>query len=831
MDLDRGSGRRFGRSFAVRTLSFPLRAAMCDVQGTELVPRHLVLSPGIRIRYRQAHRAAGEEATNVSERCPWTAAREAGPTDPATDAISRSLPATSDGGRETFLDVVRAIAIVRVIAWHAFGVAAITYVVAAIPAMFFVTGSLLAKSLRRRPARTVLADRFRRLLVPLWVFGILAWLVMALAAWQTGTRLPLHRVLAWIFPLSDPSGSQWEGGWLSSHLWYLRTVTWLLLASPLLLRAVRANARLALLVAVVAVFGLDALSRGVGTGLPVNHRTIWGVGDLALYSVFLMLGFLHRDGALGAVTRRGWVAVALVAGLAAATWRLTQPVPLGVVNNSHPLHLFVGAAWLAAALAAQQTLARLGTSGVTGRLVRAIGSRALTIYLWHTAAIIVAINVLEAGHVEGGLAHPLALVVLTALGIVLAVYLFGWIEDVAARRGAELARRPMLLLRPVLALATVVAVAGAVLVSTTVDGGRVSEASASARSARRPPIPSQPPPAPKFEVKGRGPAPERPAVASEEKFVSQLDQLLQEWAGRTGVEGALVGVAGPTLRWSSAVGRRPDTGSQVSVSDRIELASLTKLFTAALVHRFADEGRIELSAPLPLIRVLPDFPYNAGITVEQLLSHRSGLVNYLDTDQYANDADSIDGPVPAVMASVTEPLAAAPGTANLYSSTNYLVLGLLLEEVAGRPLSDLLRDLLLSPLGLRDTVHHASAPAWPRGGTSGIETSLGDLMAAGLAILRDHVGLSDAAYALMTAVDVNSGFGPGSFGFCPCRVDSEGTPRFFAIGYYGATTLLAYAPSLDLTIAVDLVDSLGHRGGYSAVFTLFEMIEELRYSS
>jgi len=297
------------------------------------------------------------------------------------------------------------------------------------------------------------------------------------------------------------------------------------------------------------------------------------------------------------------------------------------------------------------------------------------------------------------------------------------------------------------------------------------------------------------------------------------------------VEGALVGVAGPTLRWLGASGSRPDTGLPMSVDDRIDLASLTKLFTAALVHRFADDGRIDLAAPVPSLVSLPKFPYELGITVRQLLSHTSGLINYLDTDLYGADPDAVHDPVSGVMASVAHPLADDPGNAYLYSSTNYLLLGLLLEEVTGRPFTDLLRDIFFTPLGMRHTTHLAPSPSWPRGGTAGIETSLPDLLKAGQAILRDHVGLSAAAYASMTDIDVASGFGPGTFGFCPCRLDNAGSPRFFGIGSYGATALLAYSPSLNLTIAVDLVDSLGHNGGYDAVFTLFEMLETLAGSS
>lgn len=732
----------------------------------------------------------------------------------------------------------------RVIAWHAFGLAWITYVVAAMPAMFFVTGSLLAKSFGRRPPRAVLLDRFRRLLVPLWAFGLVAWGAMALAGWRMGTDVPLLRALTWIFPLTDPVGTAWEGGWLSSHLWYLRTVVWLLLASPLLLRAVRARPALALLVPIATVFGLDLITRGAGT-LPVNHQASWGAGDLALYSVFLMGGFLHRDGAFRAITRRAWVAVALLCAVLAVAWRLTQPVPLGVVNNSHPLHLFVGAAWLAAALAAQRPIARLGASRLARAPIRAVGARALTIYLWHTAAIIVAVNALEASRVRGSVAYPVVLAVLTGAGILVAVHLFGWIEDLAARRRraplptpAAPPSRLRVLTRPAVAVAALVAVSAAVLASPRVEPGGGSEAAATTRANRRPPIPSQAPPSPTFAARGstaaangEPPTSAPVTVDTERRLFERLDGLLEEWAAQVAVEGALVGVAGPTIRWSGATGRRPDTGVPVTVDDRIELASLTKLFTAGLVHRFVDDGRIDLDAALPRLASLPDFPYDLGITVRQLLAHTSGLVNYIDTDVYRADPGAIADPVSGVLASVAHEPAHEPGTAHFYSSTNYLLLGLVLEEVTGRPVTDLLTDIYFTPLGMRDTTHRRPEPSWPRGGTAGIETSLPDLLKAGQAILRDHVGLSDAAYEAMTEIDVRSGFGAGAFGFCPCRVDDGGVPRFFGFGYNGATTLMAYAPSLSLTIAVDLVDSLGHNGGYASVFTLFEMLEQLAASS
>jgi CubicO group peptidase (beta-lactamase class C family)/peptidoglycan/LPS O-acetylase OafA/YrhL len=765
--------------------------------------------------------------------------------------------AGGSGEREGFLDAVRAVAIVRVVAWHTFGFVAITYVVAAMPAMFFVTGSLLAKSLGRRRARTVLADRFRRLLVPLWAFGLVAWAAMAVAARQAGTDLPVHRIGAWVVPAVDPQGTDWEGGWLSSHLWYLRTLVWLLLLSPLLLRAVRAWPRLTLAVPLAAVFALDLAARSAGGGAVPGHRTAWVAGDLALYSVFLLAGFLHRDGALRHVTRRGWMAVAVVAAAAAAAWRLTQPVPLGVVNNSHPLHLFVGAGWLAVAMAAQGPLARLAAGPAAGA-VRAIGRRSLTVYLWHTAAIIVAVNVLEARGVEHPVAHAAGLLALTTLGILAAVRLFGWVEDVAAGRRPRAAAttprpapapaRPRLALagRRWLATSTLAVLSGTVLALPSVSPSVAPDAAAAIRPSRRPPIPSQPPPPPAFRPAAAAapatgtaapvdappePGPEAPPAAEDglplPGLLARLDGVLARWREETGVPGAVAGVAaGGEARWTGSVGIRPDTGQAAAVTDPLDLSSLTKLFTAVLVHRLADAGLVDLRAPLPDLASLPDFPYWAGITPEHLLEHRSGLVSYRETWRYEVDPASVHDPVSGVAAALEYPLAAWPGEEYAYSSTNYLVLGLLVEELTGTPLADLFAAEVFGPMGLAATTLLPPVPGEPRGGTAGVLTTLDDLLSAGVAILRDGAGLSPEAFAHLTAVDLATGYGPGTFGFCPCRTDEAGDGSFFALGYYGSTAVLVHAPAPNLTIAVDLTTSLWEDDRYEAVIRLFELVEE-----
>ena len=71
--------------------------------------------------------------------------------------------------RDTALDGLRAIAIIRVITWHASGWAWTTWFVSSVPAMFVITGALLAKSFEKKSVVEVLRHRFLRLLPPLWV--------------------------------------------------------------------------------------------------------------------------------------------------------------------------------------------------------------------------------------------------------------------------------------------------------------------------------------------------------------------------------------------------------------------------------------------------------------------------------------------------------------------------------------------------------------------------------------------------------------------------------------------------------------------------------------
>ncbi|MEV6815332.1 glycosyltransferase, partial [Micromonospora sp. NPDC051296] len=99
----------------------------------------------------------------------WRKLKRAG--DPATDPARQRVPATG-GGRDRWFDVLRAVALARVIVYHMWGFAWLSWAFPAMGVMFALAGSLMARSLDRAPAGALNA-RLRRLLPALWAMGLL----------------------------------------------------------------------------------------------------------------------------------------------------------------------------------------------------------------------------------------------------------------------------------------------------------------------------------------------------------------------------------------------------------------------------------------------------------------------------------------------------------------------------------------------------------------------------------------------------------------------------------------------------------------------------------
>ncbi|MEH3033624.1 MAG: serine hydrolase [Aeromicrobium erythreum] len=140
----------------------------------------------------------------------------------------------------------------------------------------------------------------------------------------------------------------------------------------------------------------------------------------------------------------------------------------------------------------------------------------------------------------------------------------------------------------------------------------------------------------------------------------------------------------------------------------VRIGSNTKMFTAVVVLRLAEQGKIDLDRPVAtyLPRVLPRAGIrDDGITVRQLLQHTSGLPNYTAAlprdpfelrDAYLSPRDLVD-------LAGTQRSTGEPGQRWSYSNTNFVVAGLVAERVSGRPIDELVRSMIIRPLRLEHT--------------------------------------------------------------------------------------------------------------------------------
>jgi len=149
----------------------------------------------------------------------------------------------------------------------------------------------------------------------------------------------------------------------------------------------------------------------------------------------------------------------------------------------------------------------------------------------------------------------------------------------------------------------------------------------------------------------------------------------------------------------------------VELSTQFGLASGTKLFTALTVMSLIESGQLQLDTPVrgPLGTDLPLI--DDDVTIEQLLSHRSGIGDYLDESLF-DDIRDFELPVPAQRLWSTEqyipildghPPVAVPGAEFDYNNAGYVVLALIAERTTGRSFDVLVRERVCDPAGLEET--------------------------------------------------------------------------------------------------------------------------------
>jgi CubicO group peptidase (beta-lactamase class C family) len=490
------------------------------------------------------------------------------------------------------------------------------------------------------------------------------------------------------------------------------------------------------------------------TGLypPPGDSMWWLLSDVVLYGTFTALG-MHF---LIAGVPRFKPAVVMIAAtsLALGICSAVLSPPLdGVVNNSHMLHLFLGIFWTLTLFLSGATVSQFSRT----RFAQEINRRSLTVYLWHSPVAWALWQILP--DELTGVWRAIMVTLLTFLIVPLLTRGVGVLEDVGQRR---------LRLRNIfLSIPATFALLAPFLISYT--EGRLDFRSAPAGA---PLPPSQAPVIEKVRIDSDviafAKSPPSGGLASLTRQ-KKLDELLKRAKRNLGVRSLRAMITtrdGETWFRSVGVSRPLESPSFIG--------SITKTFTTALVMDAVQRGEVDLDAPIGDLGI--KFRYTS-ITLRQLLRHRAGVPR-------TSVASGIiyDGVTPEDVARwVSEnPLDYQPGTSYKYSTTGFVLIGLVLEKATGMPFETLLQNRIAEKFDLEldlFTGRYRSVGY----STGGVAMRV-DELARWARIYVDDRGATTMPWPWA----IRQTTGLGIHGYCPC---DDG--NFMALGHMGGRTFMS----------------------------------------
>ena len=164
-------------------------------------------------------------------------------------------------------------------------------------------------------------------------------------------------------------------------------------------------------------------------------------------------------------------------------------------------------------------------------------------------------------------------------------------------------------------------------------------------------------------------------------------------------DGAVAGASVLVMRNGEVVFRK-SYGVDATPQTNYRLASVTKQFTAMAILTLAHRGKLSLDDRIT--KFFPEFPEH-GITVKQMLTHTSGLVDYEDVMPANTTIPLKDFDVLWILQQQEKTLF-APGSKWQYSNSGYALLALIVEKVSGQTFARFLHDNLFVPAGMKHTL-------------------------------------------------------------------------------------------------------------------------------
>lgn len=193
---------------------------------------------------------------------------------------------------------------------------------------------------------------------------------------------------------------------------------------------------------------------------------------------------------------------------------------------------------------------------------------------------------------------------------------------------------------------------------------------------------------------------------SQDEISQRIDDLMKKYTEMSLFSGTVLVAKDGKIIFEKAYGYA-DIVNKIpnDIDTKFNIGSIGKTFTAVLIMQLIEVGKLSLTEPGTTY--IPEYkiPNSDKITIHHLLTHTSGLINYMAHPKYQSSTSDINS-IDDVMKLIEEQnlVFETPGEKMSYSNSGFVVLGKIIEKVTGRIYGDYLKEKILDPLKMTNTI-------------------------------------------------------------------------------------------------------------------------------
>ncbi len=188
-----------------------------------------------------------------------------------------------------------------------------------------------------------------------------------------------------------------------------------------------------------------------------------------------------------------------------------------------------------------------------------------------------------------------------------------------------------------------------------------------------------------------------PAVGQQLPAGNKFSAIVNGYTKKKGFSGAVLVAKDGKIVFSQYAGiANRQYAVPIDGESKFRICSITKTFTAAIILQLMEEGKLDLKNTIG--RYYPEYtgPARDSVTIHQLLTYSSGIENL---DQGSEAMYALQLPVDTIIKRYCSGrLVTVPGSQMNYKNAEYIILGKIIEKIAGKPYAQVLQQRLLAPL-------------------------------------------------------------------------------------------------------------------------------------